>query len=250
MGDRDPTRGDSIREMGNWTRSGPLSDPPPRAGRQPSDFGGERREFGERRPPRDPAAEPKPTREFNWERKGPLSPLPQAEPAARGPPAGLGERSESRRGERRQSPATWGEGRPEGQQERTEGSRPPRREAPPPSAADKDMQWRDRMRPDASVSSPPPENASTPTSPVPSAAAPTPAQRPKLNLAKRTVSEATDAASLSAGSDAKASHFGAARPINTAAREREIEEKRRQAIKEKKEAEEKAKEERRRRGER
>jgi translation initiation factor 4B len=46
-------------------------------------------------------------------------------------------------------------------------------------------------------------------------------------------------------SDAKASPFGAARPIDTAAKEREIEEKRINALREKKEAEEKAKEEKR-----
>jgi translation initiation factor 4B len=67
-----------------------------------------------------------------------------------------------------------------------------------------------------------------------------------LNLAKRTVSEAADVSSptTSVAGDAKASPFGAARPIDTAAKEREIEEKRLAALKEKKEAEEKAKEER------
>lgn len=48
-----------------------------------------------------------------------------------------------------------------------------------------------------------------------------------------------------ASSDAKASPFGAARPIDTAAKEKEIEEKKLAAAKEKKEAEEKAKEEKR-----
>jgi translation initiation factor 4B len=70
--------------------------------------------------------------------------------------------------------------------------------------------------------------------------------RPKLNLTKRTVSEATDLPSPSSTpGDAKASPFGAARPIDTAAKEREIEEKRLATIREKKEAEEKAKEEKR-----
>lgn len=68
--------------------------------------------------------------------------------------------------------------------------------------------------------------------------------RPKLNLAKRTVSEAPDVSSPSSVSgDSKASPFGAARPIDTAAKEKEIEEKRVAAIREKKEAEEKAKQE-------
>jgi translation initiation factor 4B len=67
-----------------------------------------------------------------------------------------------------------------------------------------------------------------------------------LNLTKRTVSEATDLPSPSSTpGDAKASPFGAARPIDTAAKEREIEEKRLATIREKKEAEEKAKEEKR-----
>jgi translation initiation factor 4B len=67
-----------------------------------------------------------------------------------------------------------------------------------------------------------------------------------LNLAKRTVSEATDLPSpASVSGDAKASPFGGARPIDTAAKEREIEEKRLAAIREKKEAEDKAKEEKR-----
>jgi translation initiation factor 4B len=65
-----------------------------------------------------------------------------------------------------------------------------------------------------------------------------------LHLTKRTVPETLDQPSPTAvASDAKASPFGAARPIDTAAKEREIEEKKLAAIKEKKEAEEKAKEE-------
>ena len=102
------------------------------------------------------------------------------------------------------------------------------------------------MRPDApAAKSPVPsrDGSEAPSSPAPSAAVP--ASRPKLNLAKRTVSEAADVSSpTSVSGDAKASPFGAARPIDTAAKEREIEEKRLAAIKEKKDAEEKAKEER------
>jgi translation initiation factor 4B len=66
-----------------------------------------------------------------------------------------------------------------------------------------------------------------------------------LQLAKRTVSESPDVTSPSAGGDAKASPFGAARPIDTAAKEREIADKRDQLLREKKDADEKAKEERR-----
>jgi translation initiation factor 4B len=65
-----------------------------------------------------------------------------------------------------------------------------------------------------------------------------------LNLAKRTVSEA-EPAPASTTSDSKSNPFGAARPIDTAAREREIEEKRQLALRQKKEADEKAREEKR-----
>jgi len=92
------------------------------------------------------------------------------------------------------------------------------------------------MRPDQSR-----EGSETPASPSAQHAVPS---RPKLQLTKRTVSEAQTTSPSQSG-DAKASPFGAARPIDTAAREREIEEKRLQAIQEKKEAEEKAKEEKR-----
>jgi translation initiation factor 4B len=112
-----------------------------------------------------------------------------------------------------------------------------------PTAAEQDNQWRTKMRPDApAAKSPIPsrDGSEAPSSPAPANAQP--AGRPKLNLAKRTVSEAPDQPSPTAvSSDAKASPFGAARPIDTAAKEREIEEKRLAAIKEKQEAEEKAK---------
>ena len=91
------------------------------------------------------------------------------------------------------------------------------------------------MKPDAPAKSPTPET-SNPPSPRPAAA---PATRPKLNLQKRTVSEA-DPGSPAQASDSKASPFGAARPIDTAARERAVEEKRQLAIREKREADEKA----------
>ena len=66
--------------------------------------------------------------------------------------------------------------------------------------------------------------------------------RPKLNLQKRTVSQADPSPGPNtAATDSKASPFGAARPIDTSAREKEIEEKMRQ----RREAEEKAREEKR-----
>jgi len=64
-----------------------------------------------------------------------------------------------------------------------------------------------------------------------------------LNLAKRTVSDANTTPPASA--ETKSSIFGGARPIDTATREREIEEKRVQAVKEKKEQDDKAREEKR-----
>lgn len=100
------------------------------------------------------------------------------------------------------------------------------------------------MRADAPSASPTatPDD-STPSSPAPAPAAP--AGRPKLNLAKRTVSEAPDAAATPASTtSSKPNPFGAARPIDTATREKEIEEKRELEIRQKKEADDKAREDR------
>lgn len=185
------------------------------------------------------------SRDFgNWERRGPLPPI---SPPSGGPPSREGGRVRSQEGqtprERKLSPA-WGEGTNRSQ----EGSRPPRgefRDRPQPertpTAAEVDNHWRSKMKPDA------PQKSSTPT-PEPSApsspAQPTaPVSRPRLNLQKRTVSEAQPSPVASA-SDSKASPFGAARPIDTAAKEREIEEKRQVTIRQKKEADDKAREER------
>jgi translation initiation factor 4B len=103
------------------------------------------------------------------------------------------------------------------------------------------------MRPDPPAKSPTPlREASNPPSPAISHASLAPTTRPKLNLQKRTVSEAETSSPASATSgDAKASPFGAARPIDTHAKEQEIEEKRQLALRQKKEAEEKAREEKR-----
>lgn len=101
------------------------------------------------------------------------------------------------------------------------------------------------MRPDPPAKAPAsPRETSTPVSPTSpmSAAAPAapaaPAVRPKLNLQKRTVQEADPNAPAT---DTKASPFAGARPIDTSAREREVEERHQLAIRQKKEAEEKAK---------
>ena len=183
----------------------------------------------------------------NWERKGPLSPsVAAAAGAAAGAGAGPGMREPSRPRSndgpqfRRASPA-WGEGQSQ------EGSRPPRREFQErpvveraPTAADQDNQWRSKMKPDAPAKSPTPtRETSSPSSPAAPAAPAPPTTRPRLNLAKRTVSEAEPTAS-SQSADSKASPFGAARPIDTSAKEREIEERKQAAAKERKEAEEKA----------
>lgn len=66
-----------------------------------------------------------------------------------------------------------------------------------------------------------------------------PASRPRLNLAKRTVSEAPPAEE----SKSNSSIFGGAKPVDTSAREAAAEEKQREAARARKEAEEKAREE-------
>ncbi len=183
-----------------------------------------------------------------------MSPLPQQERQTSSREGGRprtndGPRVDGLR-DRRSSPAAWGEGRPQGSQD---GSRPPRREFQErpiaertPTAAEQDNQWRAKMKPDAPAAksqTPSRDGSEAPSSP---AIATAPVSRPKLNLAKRTVSEATDLASpASTSGDAKASPFGAARPIDTAAKEKEIEEKRLAALREKKEIEDKAREEKR-----
>lgn len=247
------------REFGDWTRKGPLPD-----------VGGQRRvsdragfssggrnsdnasEAGGERNSRRPAYEGDgKVRDFgNWDRKGPLTPT-----VPNGPSARSNDRPVSHDGprDRRNSPA-WGEGRSQ------EGSRPPRREFVErpivdraPTAPELDNQWRTKMRPDppapvvapvvAPTKSPALSSREVSTPPSPAAPAPVPNVRPKLNLAKRTISEAEPNSKSPLVTDSKASPFGAAKPIDTAAREKEVEEKRQVALREKKEAEEKAREE-------
>ena len=90
---------------------------------------------------------------------------------------------------------------------------------------------------------------STPNSPATTPAVPAaptaPVGRPRLNLAKRTVTDVPSETPAAASSDSKASPFGAAKPVDTVAKDKEIEEKRQIAIREKKELEEKAREEKR-----
>lgn len=250
-------RGDrsEARDISEWSRKGPLPDLPTRSGMGNSrrdgdrsfgaDFGGERRD-------RFPDSDAKVRDRGNWERKGPLSPIIQPERAYREggrPRTNDNTRIENLR-DRKSSPAAWGEG---GQKNSQEGSRPPRRELQdrpasdrPPTAAEQDNQWRSKMRPDVPVTNSPirsRDGSEAPSSPalgvIPGAS------RPRLNLSKRTVSDTPEQISNVASSDAKPSPFGAAKPIDTAAKEREIEEKRLAAIKEKREADEKANEEKR-----
>jgi translation initiation factor 4B len=219
----------------DWSRRGPLPELPQRrvpdrssfgrsmdaASDAASDHGGRRSNFESDGKPRD----------FNnWERKGPLSPSAGAPREGGRPTSDDGPGSSFRRNE-----AAWGEGRSQ-----DEGSRPPRpehvRPEPTPTAADMDNQWRARMRPDEA----PKEQPASPASPSATPAAPAaPASRPKLNLTKRTVSE--NPTTPTSGGDSKASPFGAARPIDTATRERQVEERRQLAIRQKQEAAEKAK---------
>lgn len=193
----------------------------------------------------------------NWDRKGPLAPV-----LASNTPARSADRPISREGprDRRNSPA-WGEGR----SERSEaGSRPPRRDFSDrpvieraPTAAEADSQWRSKMRPDPPAQAPTSDSASTAKSPATMSREPShagsnistpsgpakpaaPTSRPKLNLAKRTVTETSPADTPPASSDSKASPFGSARPVDTATKEKEAEEKQHVKLREKKEAEEKA----------
>jgi translation initiation factor 4B len=228
--DREPQR-----EITDWTRKGPLPDLPGQAR-----DGGMRRGMGDREgsfrqgPPEGIDSKP---RDFgNWERKGPLTPVE---------PRPSSERRESNFNNREprepRAAPQWGEGA--ANRASQSGDRPPRPERPErqPTAADMDDKWRSKMKPDSPAATP---EDSTPNSPsVPSA----PAQRPRLNLAKRTVSEApTDNKDNSAvAASSKASPFGAAKPIDTRAKEQELAEKRELAIRQKKEQDDKAREEKR-----
>jgi translation initiation factor 4B len=96
------------------------------------------------------------------------------------------------------------------------------------------------MRADPAPAAAASPDASAPSSPQ---VAQAPKERPRLNLAKRTVSEQKPDAAPAPAPQSKASPFGAARPTDTAQRDREMAEKREIAIREKREADEKLKEE-------
>lgn len=243
------------REFGDWTRKGPLPDvggqrrvsdrSGPRGFDSVSETGGDR---GGRRSGHEQGDGK--VRDFgNWDRKGPLTPTLPNGPAARN-----NDRPVSHDGprDRRNSPA-WGEGRSQ------EGSRPPRREFVErpvidraPTAPEMDNQWRTKMRPDppnvpaiVPTRSPALSNREISAPPSPASAQQAPQVRPKLNLAKRTLTESEPSAASKTSTDSKASPFGAAKPVDTAAKEKEVEEKREIALREKKEADDKAREEKR-----
>ncbi|ETN41693.1 uncharacterized protein HMPREF1541_03629 [Cyphellophora europaea CBS 101466] len=232
-------RVDPSRDLSDWSRKGPLPDLPNQ--RRVSDrptfnrFDDNRSDAGSERGGRrgfEPSGDGK-VRDFgNWERRGPLPATPGQGTSLRD-----GGRQQSKNGpDFRHNSPSWGEGRSQ------DGSRPPRRDQDrpavdrQPTAPELDNEWRSGMKAAPAVKSPTPDD-SNPPSPRPAAA---PATRPRLNLQKRTVSEAEPATSPAPGSDSKASPFGAAKPIDTAARERAVEEKRQLVIRERKEAEEKA----------
>ncbi|KAI9890716.1 MAG: hypothetical protein M1814_003646 [Vezdaea aestivalis] len=242
------------REFNDWTRKGPLPELPnqrrvasertfgaPRNFDNASDAGSERGD--RRRSPFTQQDDGKVRDLGNWERKGPLQSAGPAPPSRDG---GRSRFNDNPR-ERRSSPQ-WG-----GSQE---GSRPPRREFQEkpqvdraPGASELDNQWRARMRPDPPViSRTPSREPSVPSSPAGSVApliATKPVGRPKLNLAKRTVSEADPSQPSSASADSKSSPFGAARPRDTQTREKQVEEKRELVLRQKRE-DDKAREEKKR----
>ncbi|KAF3908684.1 hypothetical protein AA313_de0207906 [Arthrobotrys entomopaga] len=199
-------------------------------------------------------------RDFNnWERKGPL---PPSTPTDTQSESGRPPRHD--RGDRRRSPAVnpWDRERQPSIQgeERSDRAERPRREyqRPPapervPTAAETSTQWR-RAKPDVpeEPKEPAPQQnkapAHAPSGPkeryVPPPSPGVPQTRPKLELKKRSEVVAADINQPAVASDSKSSPFGAARPIDTSAREKEIEEKQAKQLAEKKAKDEKDKEER------
>ncbi|KAJ6260477.1 hypothetical protein Dda_4703 [Drechslerella dactyloides] len=217
-------------------------------------------------------------RDFNnWERKGPLPP-----PTPTDAQSESGRPPRHERGDRRRSPAVNPfdrERQPslQGEERSERGDRPRRdyqRPAAPeraPTAAEKDNEWRRGARPDVppdqlkeqykaqqsatqpagSPPSGPQQSGSAPKAPpsgpkeryVPPPSPGAPQTRPKLELKKRSENLPADANQPAAATDSKPNPFGGARPIDTTAREREVEEKRARQNAERKAKEEKVKEE-------
>lgn len=232
-------RGDE-RTLGEWRRTGPLpalEGPPRRSGGFGGGFGDRDRdrlgsESGDRPERRQSnyEASDRVRGLDKWERTGPLSPSTPTSSEHGGRPRS-GDRSE--RGEprefRRRSPAPG----PDGASKREYRERQPiDRQS---TAPERDNEWRRGARPD-----PPPVQrvATAPSSPVAQTT------RPRLELKKRSEHPVEPAlASATSDSSTKPNPFGAAKPIDTFQREKEVEEKRLATIAAKKAKEEKAKEE-------
>jgi translation initiation factor 4B len=207
-------RGDE-RFAGEWRRSGPLPslDPPQRRTYERHD----RDEGGGRRQSTFHEGDGK-VRDFNnWERKGPLSPLAATSPTSSDRPRG-------EREFRRRSPAP----NADGDRSERQGFRERPQVERQPSAAERDNEWRRSARPDA-------PQRSTPVSPVLAQV------RPKLELKKR--SEQPAAADTPVTPSDKPNPFGAARPIDTTQKEKEIEERRAAQLAARKAREEREREE-------
>lgn len=233
------------RTLGEWRRTGPLPtlENTGRRGSERGGFGdrGDRGGYGDRdrmgsesgdRVDRRQSAYEGSDKLRNldkWERTGPL---PPSTPTASEHRPRSGERND--RGEprefRRRSPAPSAEGTPKREY----------RERPAierqPTAPERDNEWRRGARPDP----PAPQRTSTaPSSPV---AATT---RPRLELKKRSEHPIEPAlTSATSDSSSKPNPFGAARPIDTSQRDKEVEERRLAALAAKRAKDEKAREER------
>lgn len=238
-------KGGEERTLGEWRRTGPLPalEGPPRRSSERSDRGG----FGDRGD-RDRLGSESGDRERRqsayetsdrvrsldkWERTGPLPPSTPTGSEHGGRPRS-GDRSE--RGEprefRRRSPVPSTEPAPKREY----------RERPPierqPTAPERDNEWRRGARPDPPVVQ---RTATAPSSPISQQST-----RPRLELKKRSEHPIEPAlASATSDSSSKPNPFGAARPIDTFQREKEVEEKRLAVIAAKKAKEEKAREEKR-----
>ncbi|CUS07326.1 unnamed protein product [Tuber aestivum] len=223
-----------LKETGVGVPLLPLADPPRRGGERGDRLGdrfGEGGDRGDRRHSYNDASErapPREARELDWGRKTALPP-PTLAASERGGRPRSGDREY-----RRRSPAPASEGgrggyyreRPQIERQQT--------------APERNNSWRSAARPDPpAVQEPPPR--STPASPV------VPHTRPKLELKPRSEHpiEPGPTSAASTGESSKANPFGAARPIDTAQREREVEERRAAAIAARKAKDDKAREEKR-----
>ncbi|PUU76554.1 hypothetical protein B9Z19DRAFT_990200 [Tuber borchii] len=226
-------RGDD-RTQGEWRRSGPpppLADPPRRGSERGDRLGdrfGEGGDRGDRRHSYNDASErapPREARELDWGKKTALPPTPTASEHSGRPRSGDREY-------RRRSPAPASEGGRSGShRERPQIERQQ-------TAPERNNAWRNTARPDPPAVQEP-LHGSTPASPV------VPHIRPRLELKPRSEHpiEPGPTSAASTGESSKANPFGAARPIDTSQREKEVAERRAAAIVARKAKEDKAREE-------